>query len=114
MKLESVSDGYLAVRAATGDGAAFAELVCRYRRLLEAAVARVPEGGEREDARQEALIGLYVACRATDGRRPFAGIAKLNVRWRVACANQYAARRKHRVLSGAAREPGPDERPAMW
>jgi|tagenome__1003787_1003787.scaffolds.fasta_scaffold20983815_9 transposase-like protein len=114
MKLESVSDGYLAVRAAKGDGKAFAELARRYRRLLEAAIARVPEGCDREDARQEALIGLYVACRATDGRRPFAGIARLNVRWRVACANQYAARRKHRVLTHAVREPGPGERPAGW
>src|SRR3954452_12945030 len=109
MKLESVSDGYLAVRAAKGDGAAFAELARRYRPLLEAAIARVPEGCDREDARQEALLGLYVACRATDGRRPFAGIARLNVRWRIATASRDAATANHRVLTQAVRDPAGGE-----
>jgi transposase-like protein len=109
-----VSDGYLARRAAKGDGAAFAELARRYRPLLDAAIARVPEGHDREDARQEALLGLFVACRATDGQRPFAGIAKLNVRWRIAAANRDAATRKHRVLTHAVRDPGAGESMVGW
>jgi RNA polymerase sigma factor (sigma-70 family) len=114
MSLQSVSDEYLAIRAARGDGAAFAELARRYRRLLGAAVARVPEGGDREDARQEALLGLYVACRATDGRRRFAGIAKVNVRWRIARASRDAATLKRRVLTHALRDPGAGEAVAGW
>jgi DNA-directed RNA polymerase specialized sigma24 family protein len=96
-----MSDEALAVRAAGGDDAAFGELVRRYRRLLFVASRRVPEGQSREDAFQEALIGLFEACRATDGVRSFAGIARLNVRWRVTRACRDAATAKQRVLSDA-------------
>src|SRR4051794_41884274 len=84
MSLQTVSDRYLARRAAQGEGAAFAELARRYQPLLMAAAHAKPEGGEVDDVRQHALIGLFVACRATDGQRSFAGIAKVNVRWELA------------------------------
>lgn len=111
MSLEAVRDGYLATRAAQGDAAAFEELARRYRPLLTAAAREVPEGHDRDDARQEALIGLFEACRATDGRRPFAGIARLNVRWQIARARRDAATIKHRLLTDSARDDG---RPCGW
>src|SRR3954451_4530131 len=114
MSLESVSDRYLARRAATGDGAAFAELARRYEPLLGAAAHAGPEGGEADDARQHALIGLFVACRVTDGQRSFAGIAKVNVRWELARARRDAATRKHRVLTHALRDETPAAGAAGW
>src|SRR3954469_16074725 len=114
MSLESISDRYLARRAATGDGAAFAELARRYQPLLGAAAHVGPEGGDVDDARQHALIGLFVACRATDGQRSFAGIAKLNVRWELARARRDAATRKHRVLTHALRDETPAAGAAGW
>jgi DNA-directed RNA polymerase specialized sigma24 family protein len=83
-----LSDEALAVRAARGDNAAFGELARRYEPLLHKEARRVPEGQDRDDARQEALIGLYEACRATDGKRPFAGSRRSTCagasRWRAA------------------------------
>src|SRR3954462_15598431 len=114
MSLETVSDRYLARRAATGDGTAFAELARRYQPLLGAAALAGPEGGEVDDARQHAMIGLFVACRATDGQRPFAGIAKVNVRWELARARRDAATRKHRVLTHALRDEAPAAGAAGW
>jgi transposase-like protein len=84
--VRNVSDEQLAVRAAAGDGDAFEELASRYR----------------------PLIGLFEACRATDGVRRFAGVAAKRVRWQVAAARRAATTRKHRVLTDAIH--GSDER----
>lgn len=103
-----MSDEQLAVRAASGDGDAFEELASRYRPLIGAATRWLPDGLEHDDARQAALLGLFEACRATDGIRRFAGLAAKRVRWQVAVARRAAMTRKHRVLTGAIH--GSDER----
>ena len=109
MSLASVRDEFLARRAATGDGVAFAELARRYEPLIASATRRPPDGVTVEDARQAALIGLYRACRETDGLRSFAGIARLNVRWAAAAAFRAAKRHKQRILTDATRDGhGPD------
>ena len=100
-----VTDGFLARRAASGDHVAFAELAGRYRGLIVDATLWAPAGMEVEDLRQEALLGLYDACRVfRPGRGRFAGLARLNVRWRVGAARLAAIAPKHRLLSDAARE----------
>jgi hypothetical protein len=112
MSLEPVRDEFLATRASRGDGAAFAELVRRYRRLLVSASMYPPPGVEFEDLRQEALIGLFEACRRKasaptgPGFAGFAWFARRYVRWRVAKARVHARTRKHHVLSRATvRDP---------
>jgi transposase-like protein len=99
--VRGVSDEALAVRAAGGDGPAFEELARRYRSLLCAATWEARDDLEREEAHQAALIGLWDACRATDGVRRFAGIARRRVRWRVAAERRAKTRVKHRLLSDA-------------
>jgi transposase-like protein len=106
--VRNVSDEQLAVRAAAGDGDAFEELARRYRPLIGAATRWLPDGLEPDDARQAALLGLFEACRATDGIRRFAGLAAKRVRWQVAAARRAATTRKHRVLTDAIH--GNDER----
>lgn len=105
MSLEGVTDGYLAVRAAKGDGVAFAELARRYRPLIVHVTRLWTVGLDVEDARQEALIGLYQACQKYDpARGRFEGLANLRVRSRVRNANIDARRRKHRILTDAYRD----------
>jgi transposase-like protein len=107
MSLVDVRDEFLAARASRGDGAAFAELARRYHRLLCAASVYPPPGVEFEDLRQEALLGLFEACRrkagapAGPGFAGFAWFARRYVRWRVAKAREHAWTRKHYVLSRA-------------
>jgi RNA polymerase sigma factor (sigma-70 family) len=103
MSLAGVRDEFLAGRASRGDGAAFAELARRYRPLIVSA-SKYPEAGlEFEDLRQEALIGLFVACRkcnpAKGGR--FAGLARVCVRWAVGQARKSSRARKHLILTHA-------------
>jgi DNA-binding transcriptional MerR regulator len=107
MSLELVRDEFLAARASGGDGAAFAELARRYRRLLVSASMDPPPGVEFDDLRQEALLGLFEACRRKartpdgPGMARFAWFARRYVRWRVARACEHARTRKHHVLSRA-------------
>jgi transposase-like protein/DNA-directed RNA polymerase specialized sigma24 family protein len=107
MSLVDVRDEFLAARASRGDGAAFAELARRYDRLLCAASTYPPPGLEFEDLRQEALIGLFEACRRKasaptgPGFAGFAWFARHYVRWRVIKARVRARTRKHYVLSRA-------------
>ena len=107
MSLEQLRDEFLAARASRGDGAAFAELARRYRGLLVSASMDPPPGVEFDDLRQEALIGLFEACRRKarspdgPGLARFAWFARRYVRWRVLKAREHARTRKHYVLSGA-------------
>src|SRR4051794_15177488 len=99
-----MGDGALAVHARRGDGAAFAELARRYRALILATVREPRFGLSRDDQRQEALIGLYQACREYDPRRgAFRAFAKVAVRRQVLQAFQAAGAGKHRLLSQALR-----------
>jgi DNA-binding transcriptional MerR regulator len=107
MSLELVRDEFLAARASRGDGAAFAELARRYRPLLVSASIDPPPGVEFDDLRQEALLGLFEACRRKartpdgPGLAGFAWFARRYVRWRVMKARTHARTRKHHVLSHA-------------
>lgn len=104
MSLDCVRDEFLARRAASGDGVAFAELARRYEPLIAATTRRPPDGLAVEDACQAALIGLYQACCETDGLRTFAGIARLRVQWAVAAAFRSACTCKQRILTDATRD----------
>jgi hypothetical protein len=106
MSLVGVHDAFLAARASRGDGAAFAELARRYRRLLVSASMDPPPGLEFDDLRQEALLGLLEACRRSAARPGlgFAWLARQHVRWAVAAACTKARARKHLVLTHAARD----------
>jgi transposase-like protein/DNA-directed RNA polymerase specialized sigma24 family protein len=107
MSLEHLRDEFLAARASRGDGAAFAELARRYRPLIVSASMDPPPGVEFEDLRQEALIGLFAACRRKArtpdgaGLAGFAWFARRYVRWRVIKARTHARTRKHHMLSHA-------------
>jgi hypothetical protein len=100
MSLHAVSDRFLAARTAEGDGVAFAELARRYRPLI----VHVTRRRELEDARQEALLGLYQACLKHDpARGRFQGLASLCVRSRVRNARIDARRPGRRILTDAYR-----------
>jgi hypothetical protein len=107
MSLAGVRDEFLAGCASRGDGAAFAELARRYRRLLVSASMYPPPGVDFEDLRQEALLGLFEACRrkasapSGPGFAGFAWFARHYVRWRVIKARKRACTRKHYLLSRA-------------
>ena len=112
--MRSVSDEVLAVAAARGDGLAFEELARRYRPLISAAARWLPDGLEADDARQAALIGLWDACRATDGVRRFAGLARRRVRWTVGVARRAAMTRKQRILTDALHASDDGEESLNW
>jgi transposase-like protein len=71
---------------------------------LIVSASKYPEASlEFEDLRQEALIGLFVACRKTNpanGSR-FAGLARVCVRWAVGQARKSSRTRKHLILTHA-------------
>ena len=70
-------------------------------------------GLEREDERQEALIGLLQACREFDpARGSFGAIATIRVRSRVSTARALAYNTRNRIVTNALRlehRAGPDE-----
>ena len=102
--LSSCSDAELAARVVEGDGVAFAELARRYHWLIGWLASRPIPGLERDDQRQEALIGLLQACRDFDSARGrFGAIATVCVRSRVLTARQRARQNRHRVLTDALR-----------
>ena len=73
-----------------------------------------PPGHEREDERQEALIGLFEACRQFDpARGRFGALATLRVRSRVWNARERVRAGKHMILTEAMRfehvEPGEED-----
>jgi RNA polymerase sigma factor (sigma-70 family) len=102
MNVGGLSEDTLARRSAHGDDRAFAELARRYRGLIMAVTRWPGRGVTREDLRQEALIGLFQACRAHDpSKGSFGKLAGACVRNRVWRAQAHAARAKHRVLTDA-------------
>jgi len=107
MSLERVRDEFLAARASGGDGTAFAEVARRYRPLVEAVAAHHRSTGvEIEDLRQEALLGLFAACRTLDPARGcrFAGWARVCVRNAVGSAHRNARAGKQLVLTDAVHD----------
>jgi transposase-like protein len=105
VSLRAVSDGFLAARTAEGDGVAFAELARRYRPLIVHATRWRELGLEVEDARQEALLGLFQACLKHDpARGRFQGLANLRVRSGVRNARIDARRPSRRILTEAYRD----------
>jgi hypothetical protein len=112
MSLRTISDAFLAARVAEGDEGAFAELVHRYRRLVDHMSAGPPAGVDVDDLRQAALLGLLDTCYRHDpAKGAFASLAKRNVRQRVIRARAHARTLKHRLLSEAAHD-GDD--PKRW
>jgi RNA polymerase sigma factor (sigma-70 family) len=104
MSLRAVSDGFLAARTAEGDSVAFAELARRYRPLIVHVTRRRELGLDVEEARQEALLGLFQACLKHDpARGRFEGLASLRVRSRVRNARIDARRPSRRILTEAYR-----------
>jgi RNA polymerase sporulation-specific sigma factor len=106
------TDAALAARASRGDGEAFAELAGRYRPLIAFVTRWPPRGMTREDLRQEALIGLFEACRGHDpARGAFDKLAGQCVRNRVWTAIRNASTRKQAILIDALsldHRAGPD------
>jgi transposase-like protein len=112
MTLNTISDNFLAARAAAGDDSAFAELALRFRPLIGKATMLPPAGLDVEDLRQEALLGLFETCQRHDPRRgAFAALARCNVRQRVIAASKRARTIKHRLLTEAAHD---GEDPGLW
>src|SRR4051794_11601097 len=102
MSLRSVGDGSLVARVGKGGDVAFAELARRYGWLIARATRWAPAGLTREDLRQEALIGLFDACRVYDpGRGAFSTIAGACIRYHVIGAHFAATRPKRRILTDA-------------
>jgi RNA polymerase sigma factor (sigma-70 family) len=100
-----LSDEALAARAHDGDQRAFEALAGRYERVMGAALSAGPVFGfglTREDAWQEALIGLWQACRA---HRPdhgrFGPFAATCIRNRLANARVRAQRPCFRMVTEA-------------
>ncbi len=104
--MQTMSDERLAGLAGRGDDAAFAELARRYRSVIGAATRGLPNGLDKDDARQAALLGLWEACRVTGGARCFAALAATLVRWQVIDARRAATTQRHRVLTDALRNTG--------
>jgi hypothetical protein len=102
MSLRSLSDAALASRAAAGDDVTFSELARRNGWLLRRTTRQVAFGMTLEDQRQEALIGLFEACRAFDpAKGSFAAIATTCVRRAVWNARLKACAGKQRILTEA-------------
>lgn len=70
--MEEQTDGIreLVLRARSNEGAAFEQLMARYRPMLESAVRRYAPEGQEDDARQEALTGFYRAVLTFDASQP--------------------------------------------
>jgi RNA polymerase sigma factor (sigma-70 family) len=100
--LESLSDEVLASRARAGDDAAFEELARRYRRVIGAAIRRPGFGMGWDDEEQEALLGLFNACRAHHpDRGRFASLASVCIRNRIRNARTRARCPAHRMVTEA-------------
>lgn len=101
------ADPVLVAQAQQGDRAAAAELVRRYTDVAYAVASRFyMPGGDRDDVRQEALLGIVRAIRTfREGRGvPFCGFVRMAVyRWLVTTCTQEPNRQKHRPLNESER-----------
>jgi hypothetical protein len=103
LRHESLDDATLAAHARKGDGSAFAELARRYRRLIRQTIGRGrPAWLDANDERQEALVGLFYACRAHDPAvGTFGALATVCVRRAVWKARLKARAPRHDILTDA-------------
>jgi len=88
------------------------ELLAHYRPLADQIARRfyLP-GADADDVRQEAMIGLWLAARAFDGRGDFRSFAALVIRRRLITALKTARGGGRMLLTGALREiPDPHDR----
>ena len=97
-------DTDLLARARTGDGQAFADLMRRHRRIVDAACASVvPDPIEREDAVQRALVDIW------RGLDSFRGDSQLTT-WLYRVAQNAARRERRRGLRSVGRvDPAPTD-----
>lgn len=99
-----MTDAALLLRCRGGDELAFRRLVDRHDDLIEPTVRRYfGPGLDRDDLRQEALVGLHNAVRDYKAHRhsAFRGFARLCIERQVITAVKTATRRKHAPLSEA-------------
>jgi RNA polymerase sporulation-specific sigma factor len=104
---ETGDDADLVALAQRGDRPASAELVARYTDTAYGIATRFyMPGAERDDVRQEALVGILRAIRTyRPGHAvPFAGFVKMCVyRWLITACVQAPGREKHAPLNEALR-----------
>jgi RNA polymerase sporulation-specific sigma factor len=100
-----LTDEQLVARAQAGDTAAMDAIVARYERAaIWASSDYYARGGERDDIRQEARLGLFYAIRDYRPERGvFQSFAFLCIRRQVITAVKTAGRGKHEVLTFASR-----------
>lgn len=104
----SCSDKRLALQAAAGNDVAFGELARRAEPMLRAEMrGYFLPGGDVDDLHQAALCGLYSACLAYDGQRPFGPLARTCVHRAIVDALKMAKAKKHTVLNTSARLESP-------
>jgi RNA polymerase sporulation-specific sigma factor len=100
--LTDQTDDELAVLAQRGDQQAQEVLMERYRRLVRSkARGFFLVGGDDEDIRQEALIGLFKAIRdyQVDRQASFRAFAELCITRQIITAIKTATRQKHQPLN---------------
>jgi RNA polymerase sporulation-specific sigma factor len=96
------NDDELVARFQSGDDAALAVLLERYRRFARAKTrGYFLIGADSEDIEQEAMIGLYKAVRdfRSDRQASFRAFAELCITRQVITAVKTATRRKHQPLN---------------
>jgi molybdenum-dependent DNA-binding transcriptional regulator ModE len=117
--LVGLSDEALALRVQSGDERAFEALAGRYRRVIGATLRGRPMTGfgmTIEDAWQEALVGLWTACRKhRPGRGRFGAYAAVCIRHRIINSRVRANRPGHRALTQAVEldRPVADDGPPL-
>lgn len=98
-----MSDAALVLRARGGDELAFRRLIGRYKHVYEVAVRRdglYMSGHEKEDLRQESLLGLAKAVRDWQpAKGPFGPFARKCIKRQMLTGVTTAGREKHRVLT---------------
>ena len=77
------------------------ELFAEYQRLVRPCVRAVRRGAEHDpEVMQHALIGLWEACRAWDGKRSFSAFARVCIRHNVLDCLRAQSRRASRTGAG--------------
>ena len=100
--LEKVENEKLVLLIKTGDEDALVELIHRFKpHLNRLARSYFLFGGEEEDIKQEAMIGLYSACISykPDMKTTFNSFASLCMKRRILSAIKSANRNKNKALN---------------